>query len=194
MGKLILSFSMSLDGFIAGPDVSVDQPMGEGGERLHDWLFKSTSEIDAEMARAISPGAVLVGRHTFDLGIGPWEDTPFPAPTFVLTHRARDPLVMKSGTFTFVTDGIESALHQARAAAGGGDIVVMGADVAQQYLKAGLADALVIQLVPVLLGGGTRLFEQAGGKQIELARTRLIGSPLVTHLGFELTGKEKQAA
>ena len=150
MGKLVLVYSMSLDGFIAGPDVGVDEPMGKDGERLHDWMFKSASDIDADMAREQSarPGAVVLGRRTFDLGIGPWEDTPFPVPCFVLTHEEREPLVMKSGTFTFVTDGIESALRQAKVAAGDKDIFVMGANAAQQYLKARLVDEIVLQLVP----------------------------------------------
>jgi dihydrofolate reductase len=187
MGKLILSFSMSLDGFIAGRDVSVEQPMGKGGERLHDWMFKSDSAVDKEMAEELAPGigAVLVGRRTFDVGIGPWEDTPYPAPTFVLTHQKRAPLAMKSGIFTFVADGIESALDQARAAAAGKDIVVMGADTARQYLEAGHVDAVVLQLVPVLLGEGTRLFDGASGGSAAFRPTRAIASPTVSHLKFE---------
>ena len=94
---------------------------------------------------------LILGRCTFDVGLKPWSDTPFPLPCFVLTHQAREPLAMKSGTFTFVADGIASALDQARTAAGGKDIIVMGANTAQQYLKAGLADTLVLQLAPVLL-------------------------------------------
>ena len=187
MPKLIASFSMSLDGFIAGPDVDIDEPMGRGGERLHDWLFKSDSEVDAAMTREAFErvGAVLVGRRTFDIGIGQWEDTPFPAPSFVLTHRGREPLAMKSGTFVFVTDGIDSALEQAKRAAGGKDVVVMGAETAQQYLKAGLVDEVVLQLVPVLLGAGTRLFDRLGEGGIELIATRTLESPSVTHLKFE---------
>jgi dihydrofolate reductase len=185
MGKLILSFSISLDGFVAGPDVSVEQPMGRGGERLHDWMFKSDSPIDREMAGELAPriGAVIVGRRTFDVGIGPWEDTPYPAPTFVLTHRARAPLAMKSGTFTFVTDGIESALGQARKAAAGKDIVVLGAGTARQYLEADHAEEFVLQLVPVLLGDGTRLFGRIR-ESIEVVATRTVVSPSVTHLKF----------
>lgn len=145
MTKVVLSFSMSLDGFVAGPDVGIDQPMGRGGERLHDWLFKSPSEIDAEKAREISQrvGAAIVGRRTFDVGIGPWEDTPYPVPSFVLTHEKRQPLAMKSGTFTFVTDGIESALSRARVAAGDKDIVVMGADAARQIFPAMATEARI---------------------------------------------------
>lgn len=184
MAKLLLFFSMSLDGFIAGPNVSVDQPMGEGGERLHDWMFNSKSEVDAEMAREASPGAVILGRRTFDAGIGPWGDTPYPAPSFVLTHEKREPLAMKSATFTFVADGIASALRQARAAAGEKDVIVMGADSARQYLKAGLVDEIVLQSVPVLMGAGTRLFDYIGDRQVELTAIRVIPSPTVTHMKF----------
>ena len=194
MGKLLLSFTMSLDGFIAGPDVSVDEPMGRGGERLHEWIFNDSPErgADPEMAKEMFDvvGAVILGRRTFDVGLKPWGDTPFPVPCFVLTHRPREPLAMKSGTFTFVADGIVSALDQARAAAGGKDIIVMGANAAQQYLKAGLADTLVLQLAPVLLGAGTRLFDHLGADHIELTRTRLIGSPFVTHMKFDVEKKQ----
>ena len=188
MTKVVLSFSVSLDGFVAGPDVGIDQPMGRGGERLHDWLFKSPSEIDAEKAREISQrvGAAIVGRRTFDVGIGPWEDTPYPVPSFVLTHEKRQPLAMKSGTFTFVTDGIESALSRARVAAGDKDIVVMGADAARQYVAAGLADEIIIQLAPVLMGKGTRLLDQFEGRQIELTQVSAVQSPSVTHLTYRL--------
>lgn len=186
MAKVVLSYSMSLDGFVAGADVGVDEPMGKGGERLHDWLFKPASEVDREMAAEASPGAVIVGRRTFDVGLAPWGDTPFPAPTFVVTHEKREPLAMKSGTFTFVTEGIDGAVGQARAAAGAKDVWVMGADVAQQCLKAGLVDEIILQLVPVLLGAGTRLFDRIGERTIELTPTRTVQSPSVTHLRFAL--------
>ena len=191
MGKLVLTFSMSLDGFIAGPDVSPELPMGTGGERLHDWMFKSQSGVDAEMAREQSarPGAVVLGRRTFDLGLGPWGDTPYPVPCFVLTHERRDPLVMKSGTFTFVNDGIHSALRQAKAAAGEGDVLVMGADAAQQSLAAGIVDEVVLQIVPVLIGAGTRLFEDIGAGPIEMEVTRAVQSPHVAHLAFRIADK-----
>ena len=194
MGRLLLTFTMSLDGFVAGPDVSVEQPMGRGGERLHDWLFTDSSErgVDPEMAREMLDvaGAVILGRRTFDVGLRPWGDTPYPMPCFVLTHQRREALAMKSGTFTFVADGIASALDQARAAAGGKDIVVMGANAGGQYLKAGLVDEIVLQLAPVLLGAGTRLFEQIGTGPIELTRTRLIGSPFVAHMKFSVAKRD----
>jgi dihydrofolate reductase len=141
---------MSLDGFIAGPNAGVALPMGEGGERIDDWMFNSdpdqsgdsprtpANELDAGLVRDLvaTTGAVVMGRRTFDLGEGPWGDTPFPVPCFVITHEARDELVKDSGTFTFVTDGIESALLQAQAAAGENDVCLMGADIAQQCLRA----------------------------------------------------------
>lgn len=198
MAKLLLAFTMSLDGFIAGPDVSVDHPMGKDGERLHQWMFNDSAErgVDPEMAKEMLDvaGAVILGRRTFDIGLKPWGDTPYPMPCFVLTHRPREPLSMKSGTFTFVADGIASALAQARAAAGGKDIVVMGANAAQQYLSAGLADAIVLQLAPVLLGAGTRLFDHLGAGHIELKQTRLIGSPFVTHMKFDIAKKDTAPA
>jgi dihydrofolate reductase len=187
MAKLVLTFSMSLDGFVAGPDISVDQPMGKGGERLHDWMFKSQNSIDAEMMReqAARPGAVILGRRTFDLGLEPWGDTPYPVPCFVLTHEKREPLAMKSGTFTFVNDGIESALRQAKAAAGGKDVVVMGANTAQQYLKAGLVDEIALQFVPVIMDAGARLFENID-RHVELTVAKAVPSPHVTHLTLRM--------
>jgi dihydrofolate reductase len=198
MGKVLLISTMSLDGFIAGPDVSVEEPMGSGGERLHQWMFNDSPErgADPEMAQEIFDivGAVILGRRTFDVGLKPWGDTPFPVPCFVLTHRPREQLTMKSGTFTFVGDGIASALGQARKVCGDKDIIVMGANAAQQYLKAGLADTLVLQLAPVLLGGGTRLFDHLGADHIELTQTRLIGSPFVTHMKFDVAKKQRVPA
>jgi len=189
MGKVTLAMSMSLDGFIAGPNVGVERPMGEGGERLHKWLFNtSTSEVDAEVGREMSAttGAVVLGRRTFDVGVRLWGDVPFPVPCFVLTHEAREERVEKSGTFTFVTDGLESALQRARAAAGEKDVRLMGANIVQQFLRAGLLDEIQINLVPVLLGEGIRLFEHIGTEHIELERTRVIESPGVTHIRFRV--------
>jgi dihydrofolate reductase len=191
---------MSLDGFIAGPNAGVALPMGEGGERIDDWMFNSdpdqsgdsprtpANELDAGLVRDLvaTTGAVVMGRRTFDLGEGPWGDTPFPVPCFVITHEARDELVKDSGTFTFVTDGIESALLQAQAAAGENDVCLMGADIAQQCLRAGLLDEMHIHVAPVLIGGGRRLFDHLGAKHIELERTRVIESPYVTHLRFRV--------
>jgi dihydrofolate reductase len=190
MSKSILAFSMSLDGFIAGPDISAERAMGAGGERLHQWLFSDSLDhgVDAEMAKEISArvGAVVLGKRTFDVGLRHWQDTPYPVPSFVLTHEARDKMAMKSADFIFVNDGIENAHRRATASAGGKDIIVMGAHVAQQFLRVGLLDEICIQLVPVLLGAGSRLFDNIGGAQIELENTRTVASPLVTHLRYRV--------
>jgi dihydrofolate reductase len=196
--KLLIGFTMSLDGFIAGPDVSIEDPMGKGGERLHEWMFSDSPDrgVDPEMSKEMFGlvGAVILGRRTFDVGLSPWGDTPFPVPCFVLTHERRENLEMKSGTFTFVNDGIGSALRQAKQAANGKDVLVMGADVAQRYLKAGLVDELILQIAPVLLGAGTRLFDKIGDDHIDLRRERLVGSPFVTHLKFSvMRGREAGA-
>lgn len=190
MAKVVLSFSMSLDGYVAGPNVSVRDGMGGGGERLHEWMFASAKEAAdaAEIDLAFqSVGSVIVGRRTYDVGLQHWNDTPYPVPSFVLTHNPKPEQQMKSASFRFVTEGVESAVRQAKAAAGDKDVVVMGASAAQQVLRAGLADVLRIQLVSVLLSGGTRLFDKLGDAHIELARTRVVAaSPGVTHLEFNL--------
>jgi dihydrofolate reductase len=213
MARLILDISMSLDGFVAGPTQTLDEPLGKGGEQLHEWAFAARSwreshglsggdaNVDSDVIEELlgNTGATLMGRRMFSGGEGPWEDDPnadawwgddppFHHPVFVLTHHARDPVTKEGGTtFTFVTDGIESALEQARAAAGDKDVAIGGgATVAQQYLQAGLLDELQIHLVPVLLGdGGVRLFENhLGPEWRELECTRVIASPAVTHLRY----------
>lgn len=198
MGKLILEMTMSLDGFTAAPKVGVDHPLGEDGERLHGWLGidgSPVSETDREISAEMfaDTGAFIFGRRTFDVGEGPWgDDGAFGMPCFVLTNRPREKLVKGPTTFDFVTDGIESALKQARAAAGDKDVIVMGgAEVARQYLGAGLIDEVRIHLVPMLLGAGTRLFDS--GPRLELERTRLVESPAVTHLTFRVTGPSQKS-
>jgi dihydrofolate reductase len=188
MPSVTLEITMSLDGFVAGQNVSIANPMGDGGEKLHDWLFGARSAVDAEiiadMYRTI--GAVVLGRRTFDLGEGPWGDEPpFPVPCFVVTHRGRSTLI-KSGTpMTFVEDGIESALAQAKGAAGDKTVIIMGgANIAQQYIKAGLVDELNIHLAHRLLGGGSRLFENTGA--MKLQKVKLVESIAVTHFKFRL--------
>ena len=211
MGKLTLDISMSLDGYIAGPNQTLEEPLGEGGEGLHEWVFglKSWRErhglaggetnVDSEVVEESirNTAATVMGRRMFSGGEGPWQDDPnadawwgddppFHHPVFVLTHHAREPLTKQGGTtFTFVTDGIQAALEQARAAAGDRDVAVAGgADVAQQYLKAGLLDELQLHLVPVLLGDGVRLLDLIGAP-VRLERTRVIESPTgVTHLRY----------
>lgn len=157
MSRLVLVFSMSLDVFVAGADIGVDNPMGNGGEALHEWMG-SSDPVDMEAVRAqhARPGAVILGRTTYDLGRRHWGGTPYPVPSFVLTHREAAP----DEGFSFVRSGIEEALAQARQAAGDRDVVVMGADVARQYLAAGLVDELTLQIAPILLGSGARLFEE----------------------------------
>ena len=189
MTGLTLDISMSLDGFVAGPNITMEQPLGEGGELLHDWITRlaswrarhgqeggETGPANDLVERLVgSIGAYVMGRRMFSGGAGAWEDDPnadgwwgdeppFRAPVFVLTHHEREPLVKQGGTsFTFVTDGIESALEQAKAAAGERDVQLSGgADVVQQYIRAGLVDALQIHIAPVLLGGGTSLFGELG--------------------------------
>jgi dihydrofolate reductase len=216
MTRLICDISISLDGFVAGPNPSLEEPLGEGGELLHEWAFAATSwreshgleggeknadsDVIEESLRAT--GAVVMGRKMFSGGEGRWEDDPrvdgwwgddppFHVPVFVLTHHARKTEVMQGGTtFNFVTDGIEAALEQARAAAEEKDVLLAGgASIVQQYLKAGLLDELQIHVAPVLLGGGTSLFEQLGIEPLGLEATRVIASPSVTHLRFRVPAR-----
>jgi len=202
-GKVAADISMSLDGFIAGPNAGVANPLGDGGDRLHEWMYDLASwrephglpggetGKDAEVLDEAfqNVGAVLMGRRMFDEAEGPWgEEPPFHMPVFVLTHSGRETMVKRGGTtFTFVTDGLESGLRQARAAAGDKDVSVAGgANTIQQLLKAGLLDELQIHIVPVLLGGGVRLFGQMGTAHVELEKSRVIDSPGVTHLKFRV--------
>jgi dihydrofolate reductase len=210
---LTLDISVSLDGFVAGPNQSIEEPLGEGGEQLHEWLlalrgFREPhgrsggetgieSEIVEESLR--NTGATVMGRRMFSGGAGPWQDDPkadgwwgddppFHHPVFILTHHAREPVTKQGGTtFTFVTDGIESALEQARAAADGKNVAVGGgANVAQQYLGAGLLDELQLHLVPVLLGDGVRLFDDVGPAQPKLEAARVIEGPAATHIRYRV--------
>lgn len=192
MGQVLLNMSVSLDGFAAGPDISVEHPMGIGGERLHEWLFQDDAAqvaVDSEQTRDlhITTGAVIIGRRTFDIGVGLWQDTPFPVPTFVITHEPRAQLPMKSATFTFVTEGIQDALQQARSAAGDRNVLIMGgAGIARQYVENRLVDEIRLQLVPVLFGAGTRLFDRLATDHLELERTMVVESPHVTHLRYRV--------
>jgi dihydrofolate reductase len=191
MGTVISDMSMSLDGFIAGPkdDDKPDREL-EALESLHDWMFPpkgNFQEIEGERFKNV--GAVLMGRRMFNLGEEPWgDDPPFHMPVFVLTHNARDPLVKKGGTtYFFVTNGIESALAQARKTAGHKNVIVMGgANAIQQFLRAGLLDEMLLHIVPVLLGKGIRLFENIGAERIELEKIRVIETSGITHLQFRV--------
>ena len=192
MQKVTSEISMSLDGFITDPNASVGSPLeGNDPGRLHDWRFDAKTEIDAAIVDEIyeSTGAVTIGKRMFDVGFEPWGDPPpFGMPVFVATHEEREPLPMQGGTtYTFVTDGIEAALERARAAAGDKNVGIWGGpNIIRQYLKAGLLDEMQIHLIPVLLGGSIRLFEDFDPEGIELRKTSSIETPGATHLRFEV--------
>lgn len=190
MGNIFVDVSVSLDGFMAGPNVSAEHPMGERGEQLHAWLFGDRrNDTDADIVKRLlgGIGAVVLGRRTFDIGFDQWDQqTPFPAPTFVVTHRARDPLPTSSGTFTFITAGAAAAVEQARAAAGEKNIAVMGAALTQELIRLKLIDELHIHLIPLLLGDGVRLFDHLDRKQLELELVGTTASDKVTHLVYRL--------
>jgi dihydrofolate reductase len=211
MSKLRFKISMSLDGFVAGPSQSVDNPLGIGGMRLHEWAFslaqfRSMHSLEGGEVNASTPvveeslaniGATVMGRNMFGGHPGPWDakkpwngwwgpNPPFHHPVFVLTRHARAPLELEGGTtFTFVTDGIEAALEQARSAARGQDVSLAGgANAARQYFAAGLVDEMEINLAPTLLGSGERLFEGVGDDLRGLELVRTVSTPKVTHLKF----------
>jgi dihydrofolate reductase len=187
MANVVLWVSISLDGYAAGPDIGQDNPLGVGGEALHDWMFTATTDADREiLARHnASVGAVVVGRGTFDLGVKYWGGTPYPAPAFVVTHRAEAPMPTASGTFTFVTDGVASAVQQAKQAAGDRSVIVMGAEVARQALVAGLVDRIDLQLVPLLLGGGERIVDGLG-TNLRFRQREPAVTTSVTHLTYDV--------
>ncbi len=211
MAKLRFRISISLDGYCAGPNQSVREPLGAGGERLHEWtiVLKSwreshgmtggeTNANDAVSREAFeNVGASLMGRNMFGGHPGPWsasdpwkgwwgKEPPFHHPVFVLTHHPREPLTLGETTFHFVTDGIGSALEQAKRAAGSKDVLLGGgASAARQYLAAGLVDRMDLALIPILLGSGERVFDGLGTDLHGLAVTRTIAGPGVTHLRFE---------
>jgi len=210
VSRLRLQIAVSIDGYVAGPDQSVSEPLGEGGERLHDWAFELAAwraahgreggEVNASSAiveaQQRNVGATLMGRRMFGGGPGPWgdkpwtgwwgEEPPFHMPVFVLTHHPREPLQMEGGTtFHFVSDGIESALEQARMAAAGQDVALAGgAEAAQQYLAAGLVDEMTLSVAPILLGGGERLFEGVGVPERRVELVEAVDAPRVTHLKY----------
>ena len=160
MSKVLVFASMSLDGFVAGPDISPELARGVGGEELHRWMFGADVDpADRALVDEVhaGTGAVVLGRRTFDVGLAHWDDVPYPVPSFVVTHRPRPDLPQKSGTFSFV-DGVGAAVERARAVAGTGTVTIMGAAVQRQALAAGLVDEVLVSLVPVLLGAGAPLF------------------------------------
>jgi dihydrofolate reductase len=217
MSKVRLNMTMTLDGYVAGPNQSLDDPLGEGGELMHLWMYKlrtframsgqeggetgTNDEVLQEMFANV--GAVIMGRNMFFGGgrRGPWngdewkgwwgDNPPYHMPVFVLTHYAREPVPMLGGTtFFFVTDGIESALGQAREAAGGKDVLVAGgAKTGQQYLAAGLIDEMDIHVSPIFLGAGERLFDNFDGSGLKLEQLRAIDGSNVTHLRYRVVKK-----
>jgi dihydrofolate reductase len=212
VSRLRLNIAMSLDGFVAGPDQSVDNPLGLGGMRLHDWAFplaawRQPHGLEGGEVNASTPiveehlaniGAVLMGRNMFGGHPGPWgakpwngwwgDDPPFHTLVFVLTHHPRPALPMQGGTtFIFVSDGIESALQQATKAAAGKDVLLAGGgNIAQQYLAARLIDEVNVALVPLLLRAGARLFDNLGPAELGLEQLRAIEAPGVTHLKYRV--------
>ncbi|MET0908039.1 MAG: dihydrofolate reductase family protein, partial [Ilumatobacteraceae bacterium] len=187
---LKVTVSMSVDGFVAGPDVGVDQAMGRRGEELHEWMFASPrdpvdDEVAAEMFSPGTVGAVLMGRRTFDVGIGHWgDDGAFGMPCVVVTHRAHEPVAKGATTFTFVADGLRSAVERARSAAGDKDVGVMGAELVRQLLIDGLIDEIGITLVPIVLGAGAALFHDLPPGTVRLEQVGVRPSSSVTHLRY----------
>jgi Dihydrofolate reductase len=200
MSIVTANLAISLDGFTAGPGQSLDDPFGTGADALTAWMFETDQpgrEADGQLLAAVhaNTGAHVMGRRMFGPGTGPWDETwtgwwgaepPYHAPVFVLTHHERAPLPMQGGTtFTFVTDGIESALEQAHRAAGGKDVEIAGgASAVRQYLAAGLLDELVLHVVPVVLGAGERLLDGLTGLSLE--PVEVIASPTVTHVRYRV--------
>jgi dihydrofolate reductase len=186
MTKVFLNLTMSLDGYVAGNNITEAVPMGEHGDRLHDWLFDSKTERDNEIIKETftKSGAVIVGGHTYTLAIkDAWGGkSPFDAPAFVVIEKQPE---FAADGFTFVTDGIESALSQARKAAGDKDVWIMGgANIAQQYIKAGLLDELQITIAPMLLGEGLRLFEHTGAATLK--HVGVVQTPAATHITYQV--------
>jgi dihydrofolate reductase len=198
MGNLVIRLSMSLDGFIAGPNDGPDNPLGDGGGRLFEWWASGTERVGpddrfkpeprsrAVAEEAFKTGAIITGRRTFDIAGGWGGHHPVGAPFFLLTHQPPDRWVGLGTGGTVVADGIYSALEQAQTVAGERAVGVCGADVAQQYLRAGLIDRIEVALVPVLLGGGVGLFAHLGGRQFSLQCTRVVESDKVTHLSYRV--------
>ena len=199
MARLISGITISLDGYVTGPDDRLGAGLGEGGERLHEWVFGgpwtydgprgTPAPVDQEYLESVfaDGGAWIVGRTMHDVVDGWGDDPGFGVPVFVVTHRPRETVVKADTTFEFVTDGIADALARARAAAAGKNVVVMGgADLLRQYLEAGVVDEFTLTIAPVLLGAGKRLFDGISRTDIGFERTAVIESPFATHLRFRV--------
>jgi dihydrofolate reductase len=206
MGKVTSGLTMSLDGFIAGPNDGPEHPLGENGMRLFDWYGSGDTEYvvpSGGMTFKVSPqsaemlfeaftsiGAIVTGRRTFDITNGWGGRHPLDVPIVVLTHAVPDGWDYEGSPFTFVTDGVESAVRKARELAGEKDVAVGAASLVQQCLRAGLLDEVHVDIVPVLLGGGVRMFDNLGPEHIELERTEIIEAPDVTHMTFRVVKED----
>ena len=189
MGKVVIDITMSLDGFVTGPNDGPNNGLGDGGRILHEWVFEGRTNADnaflEEPMDAIGVG--ILGRRTFDIAETAWGDNPpFMGQVFVLTHRPHETITRGEATFTFLTDGIESVLNQAQAIAGDNMVALMGANVSQQYLAAGYVDEIQLHIANVLLGAGRPLFANIGEKQIKLERLQVVPTPTVTHIRYKV--------
>jgi dihydrofolate reductase len=188
MAKIFLEITISLDGFIAGPGITQDDPMGKDGPQLHDWFFGAKTDTDNALITELvnNTGAVILGNYTYVTAINDaWGNaSPFASPAFVLCSKA--PSIPVQG-FTYVTDGLRSALDKAKAAAGAKDVWIMGgAYTAQQFLQEGMVDELHIHIAPVLLARGTRLFEHIGSKSVNLKKIKTIDTPGAVHIRYQV--------
>ena len=202
MGKVSVGLTMSLDGFIAGPNDGPERPLGEGGDRLFEWFNSGDTEyslpgtelvfkVSAQSAELLTKvektmGTFVTGRRTFDITNGWGGNPPLGVPTFVVTHSVPQEWVYEGSPYTFVTDGVESAVEQAKNVAGEKGVAVGAASIVQQCIRAGLLDEVTVNLVPVLLGGGVRLFDHLGSAPIELESKGVIEGSGVTHLTFRV--------
>jgi dihydrofolate reductase len=204
MAKVIAGITMSLDGYITGPNDRVGAGLGDGGERLHHWVFGGPWTYDSPRGSAVgvdkdyldevfaAGGAWIVGRTMHDVVDGWGDDPGFGVPVFVVTHRSRETIVKGDTSFEFVTGGIADALERARAAAAGKNVIVMGgADLLRQCLAAGLVDEFTLTIAPVLLGAGKRLFDGISRTDITFERTAVSESPFATHLRFRVHPGDK---
>lgn len=201
MGKVIFNMTMSLDGFVAGPNDGPDNGLGDGGDPLFTWYFQGDTEVpisdgnmvlkvsaqSAELMRAAMAnyGAGVWGRRTFDIAHA-WGGHPPGQPCFIVTHHPPAEWVQAGSPFTFVTDGVESAIRQAQQAAGEKDVVICTANILQQALQAGLVDEIHVDVAPRLMGAGVRLFDLLGGPPIALEKLRVVDAPGVTHMSYRV--------